>query len=288
MNRRDIRKAMDQIHISAEMQEEMIANIQEQMLHGKKRTWSRKKAMGTAAALVLTAGLAVVPVQALVKDFVEARMEQLPKEDVEKIEDMIQEQSVEADSFSREYSDTEKKRSKELWQSYENGMFPEKEIVQVDQAGGAPEGILCYIRDIGEFQLPDREMTDEELLEIIDFQHMMSYALWQGRTAREVREEYEAEQARLEGIVQAAGGISREEAIRIAREQMEAELGAEAKRKELLTDGYGGGVSLVDLSDQTDSAGGGVAYDISFTEPEDDFIYEYWIDASDGNVLDVR
>lgn len=288
MNRRDIRKAMDQIHISAEMQEEMIANIQEQMLHGKKKTWSRKKAMGIAAALVLTAGLAAVPVRALVKDLVEARMEQLPKEDVEKIEDMIQEQSVEADSFSREYSDTEKKRSKELWQSYENGMFPEKEIVQVDQAGGAPEGILCYIRDIGEFQLPDREMTDEELLEIIDFQHMMSYALWQGRTAREAREEYEAEQARLEGIVQAAGGISREEAIRIARAQMEAELGAEAKRKELLTDGYGGGVSLVDLSDQTDSAGGGVAYDISFTEPEDDFIYKYWIDASDGNVLDVR
>lgn len=46
MNRRDIRKAMDQIHISAEMQEEMIANIQEQMLHGKKRTWSRKKPWG--------------------------------------------------------------------------------------------------------------------------------------------------------------------------------------------------------------------------------------------------
>ena len=87
--------------------------------------------------------------------------------------------------------------------------------------------------------------------------------------------------------MQAAGGISREEAIRIARERMETELGAEAKRKELLTDGYGGGVSLVELSDQTDSAGGGVAYDISFTEPEDDFIYEYWIDALDGSVLDV-
>ncbi len=40
-----------------------------------------------------------------------------------------------------------------------------------------PEGSLCYARDTGYFYLPDREMTEEEMLEIIDFQHMMSYVV---------------------------------------------------------------------------------------------------------------
>lgn len=280
MNGRNLKETMDRIHISEEMQEKLIVNIQEQMICGKKKTWNRKRIAGIAAVLILAAGIAAVPVQALVKNIAEARMARLPKEEVEMIEDMIQEQNVEADGFSRAYSDTEKERREELWQSYQNGTFPEKEILQADDADEAPQGVLCYIRDTGIFCLPDREMTDEELLEIIDFQYMMNYALQQSQAAQEVRAEYQAEQARLEKIVREADGIPREEAIGIARKQMEAELGAEAARKELLTDGYGGGVYLVELPEE-----GGVAYDVSFTEPEDDYIYEYRIDAADGSIL---
>ncbi len=58
-------------------------------------------------------------------------------------------------------------------------------------------------------------MTDEEILEIIDFQHKMSYAVSQSTTAQKVREEMQAKKNQLREKIQAADGISEEKAIEI-------------------------------------------------------------------------
>lgn len=289
-----IKEAMEQVHISSEMQEEIMENVQNRIERGNKdtRAWNRRKMAATAAAFVLAAGVVGFPVRAFVTSVVRERMEKVPKEEVQDIGDMVQEQhDVLTDGFSREYSDTEKKRSKELWQAYENGTFPEKAIEQVDNAEAAPEGTLCYIRSTGVFNLPLQEMTDEEMLEIIDFQHKMSYAIEQsGVVTEEEKAAYKAEEERLEKTVQDADGISGDEAVEIARKQLAADLGGRAEELELMTDSSGNGATLLDILDIAEEgeleSKAGVIYDVGFGDPNDkSFTYGYIIDAVDGSIL---
>ena len=288
MNVLNVKETMEQIHISEEMQEEIIMNvIDDQIENIKRKTRSWKKIAVSAAAVALTVGIVCIPVRAVVANIVRERMESIPREEVQAINDMVQEQrNAEADGFSREYSDEEEERSKVLWQEYKNGTFPNQVIAQVDDAGDVTEGMLCYIRSTGVFNLPDREMTDEEILEIIDFQHEMSYAVSQGSAAQEARAEYLAEKDMLREKVQAAGGISEEEAIEIARKRMEDDLGEKAEGMELTTDIYGCGAFLNDISNQTYfEHDGDMAYIVDFSNPNEHYGYTYTIDAVDGSIL---
>ena len=289
MNGFELKKVMDQVHISDKMQEEIIMNIQNRMEKRTHKSGNRKKAAICAAAFIIIAGAVSVPVQAFVSNIVKARMESIPTEEVQEINDIVQEKEAEADGFSREYSDEEKERNKELWQAYKDGKFPENDIAQVDNAEDAPEGTLCYINSTGVFNLPAHEMTDEELLEIIDFQHKMSYAVSQSSAAQEARAEKEEEKSKQREIIEAAGGISEEEAIEIATKQMEAELGERAEGKEILKyqDGSAA-VIILDISKKTDyEHKGDFAYYVIFDNPNDNSIYYCTIDAVDGMVLET-
>lgn len=288
----EVKKVMDQVHISPEMQEEIIMNIQKRMEHGNKNagTWNWKRLATAAAAFVLAAGVVSFPVRAFVSSVVQERMESVPKEEMKALNDMVQSQhDVLADGFSREFSDSEKERSKALWQAYKNGTFPEKVIAQVDSAEAAPEGTLCYIRATGVFNLPAQEMTDEEMLEIIDFQHKMSYAVANsGVVTEEEKAAYRAEKARIEKIVQDNNGISGDKAVEIARKQLEADLGDAANGLELMTDCNGNGATLCDTTQEGYEeihSKADVAYDIAFGNPDTHVVYGYIIDAVDGSIL---
>ena len=288
MNVLNVKETMEQIHISEEMQEEIIMNvINNQIENGKRKTRNWKKIAASAAVVALTVGIVSIPARAVVASIVRERMESIPKEEVQKINDIVQSKPAEADEFSREYFDEEKERSKVLWQEYKNGTFPEKTIAQVDTAEDVTEGTLCYIRSTGVFNLPEQEMTDEEILEIIDFQHKMSYAVSQSPAAHEARAEMQAEKDMLKEKVQAAGGISEEEAIEIARKRMEADLGERAEGKEILKYEDGSvAVIIQDISEQTDyEHKGDVAYNVIFSDPNDHSTYYCMIDAVDGSIL---
>ena len=285
----EVKKVMDQVHISSEMQEKVIMNIQKRMEHGNKNTgvWNFRRIATAAAAFVLAAGIVSFPVRAFVESIVRERMESVPEEEMKGLNDMVQSQhDVLADGFSRAYSDSEKERSEALWQAYKNGTFPEKVIAQADSAEDAPEGTLCYIRATGVFNLPAQEMTDEEMLQIIDFQHKMSYAVEVQAAAAEAQEKT----ARLEKAVQDANGISRDEAVEIAKKQLMADLGDKAAELELMTTSAGSGASLLDASDysEVDFVGeskAGVIYDVGFGNPDTHVTYGYIIDAVDGSIL---
>lgn len=282
----DVKEVMDQVHISSEMQEEIMMNIQSRMENGNKKAWNWKRMAAAAAALALTAGVISTPVRAFVASVVTERMESVPEEEMKDLNDMVQSQNVLADGFSRAYSDSEKERSKALWQAYESGTFPEKVIAQVDDADSAPEGTLCYIRATGVFNLPVQEMTDEELLEIIDFQHKMSYAVAHGSQAQDARAESQEKEARLKMILQDTGGISGDEAVEIAKKQFEADLGDAADGLELMTDSLGRSASLLDASDYAEvESKAGVIYDVSFGNTDSHAVYGYLIDAVDGSIL---
>ena len=60
---------------------------------------------------------------------------------------------------------------------------------RVEREEEMPEGGFCYVFETGYFNLPQREMTDEELLQIIDFNMLRNYVLSQTPAGQEARRE---------------------------------------------------------------------------------------------------
>ena len=106
-----------------------------------------------------------------------ARMESMNHEKLETYFSGLQEADVAADSYSRPLTDGEKNRLEELRQAYlEEGYFPKKELALLDSPEKYKKGVAFYAQR-STFFLPEEEMTDEELLEVIDFREKRDYSL---------------------------------------------------------------------------------------------------------------
>ena len=217
--------------------------------------------------------------------------------DVDTARTQTDEQGVGTGGIMRAYSDKEKERMADLQQSYQNETAkPEKMIQEVDSADDVTEGTLCYIVSTGEYYLPDRELTDEELLEIIDCNFRISL-----NTNRKTQAEWDAltraERAELEAKVKAAGGISEEKAVEIAQKAMETDLGEKAKELKLGIDekfGWSSDLCVADWSEIKDKDKGALAYSVGFgnmiedeTEIEDWLNYVCVVNAVDGSILEA-
>lgn len=201
------------------------------------------------------------------------------------------EQGMGTGGMIRAYSDTEKDRMAKLQQSYQNETAkPEKMIQEVDSPEGVTEGMLCYILSTGEYYLPDRELTDEELLEIIDCNFRISVNA-NGWTQEKIDDENLKERAECEAKVKAADGISEEEAVEIAGKAMEDDLGEKAKGLKLHEADYGWRAYLYDITDWDEYKDKGeLAYFIQFDNVEeindfdDLFAYHCVVNAMDGSI----
>ena len=216
--------------------------------------------------------------------------------DVDTAQTQTDEQGVGTGGIMRAYSDKEKERMAGLQQSYQNETAkPEKMIQEVDSADDVTEGTLCYIVSTGEYYLPDRELTDEELLEIIDCNFRISL-----NTNRKTQAEYEAEdrakRAELEAKVKAAGGISEEKAVEIAQKAMETDLGEKAKELKLYinkTYGWSSDLCVADWSEIKEKDKGALAYSVGFNNVKEGMEIEnslnYWctVNAVDGSILEA-
>ena len=106
-----------------------------------------------------------------------ARMESMNHEKLATYFSGLQEADVAADSYSRPLTDSEKNRLEELRQAYlEEGYFPKKELAMLDSPEKYKKGVAFYAAR-STFFLPEEEMTDEELLELIDFREKRDYSL---------------------------------------------------------------------------------------------------------------
>lgn len=218
--------------------------------------------------------------------------------DVDTAQTQTDEQGVGTGGIMRAYSDKEKERMAGLQQSYQNETAkPEQMIQEVDSAEDVTEGTLCYIVSTGEYYLPDRELTDEELLEIIDCNFRIAL-----NTNRKTKAEYETEdrakRAELEAKVQAAGGISEEKAVEIAQKAMETDLGEKAEELNLSIDetfGWSSDLCVADWSEIKEQDKGKIAYSIGFNnvkegaamEMEDLLNYRCVVNAVDGSIIEA-
>lgn len=131
----------------------------------------RRIVIPAAACLLLTS------VTVTASGLYRARMESMNHEKLETYFSGLQEADVAADSYSRPLTDGEKNRLEELRQAYlEEGYFPKKELTMLDSPEKYKKGVAFYAAR-STFFLPEEEMTDEELLELIDFREKRDYSL---------------------------------------------------------------------------------------------------------------
>lgn len=221
MEERKLKDVMGKVHLKREMGEEILKNVvnaeKEQEKTGrsgiKMAGWQRRAVAAAIALAVVGAG--GFTVRAVVDNLVKERMEGMPKEEVADYVEEVDSRQVEADTYSRELTDEEIGRQRELSIAYQKGQFPESELLKVKDEGEVDKNSLCYVPSTGYMHLPDRALTDEEILQMIDHFEKINYALrqrYEKNYPQEV-EKQEREKQELRQQVSADGGISEEEAI---------------------------------------------------------------------------
>lgn len=279
MNNTNIREVMDQINISQDIQKKIIRNLCKQTIEERYQYNYKpkyvKKMLLSAAAILLVIGAVSIPVQAGIRYLVKQRMESIPQEEMENTLTMLRSQSVNADSFSRSYSSEEKERMTRLFQSYQKGTFPESELLLLEEGTEIPENTLCYEKITGCFYLPDRSLTDEELLQIIDFNYKREYSLTLDPEVQSEMAMQEKKQAEIKAQIQnQQSSISETEAALSAQKWMDSLLG-------LSTDGMEETIYLDD--DSFDIPTYHITYDI-----QSNCYYYFSISTTDGTVLSFQ
>lgn len=141
----------------------------------KQYTIYRKVAITCMAVIVV--GVLAKPVAAAV-NYVAKRMQQVSETTQEKLyEEQQNAQGDEAIRYSRALSEQEQQRYDQLFAEYEkNGKMPEKELFTEDTYSGTKDYPVYTTKD-RRLWLPERDLTDEEMLQIIDYYHVVDYSL---------------------------------------------------------------------------------------------------------------
>jgi hypothetical protein len=156
------------------------SNRIDETIHGLPDIEINKSHLKLRAILVIAAvcilGSTITAFAAI--DYVRNRMENLTEEEKNSYNEGLESSPANADSYSRELSDNEKQRVEELRVKYENGTFPAQKLPVFrtqSEADGSTE--FYFVEDTSLFVLPSRELTEEEILEAIDFYYSRDYSL---------------------------------------------------------------------------------------------------------------
>lgn len=139
----------------------------------KIRKLTFKKAVILAATLILLISMTAV---ASVNLF-QKRMESMNQQKLAEYFDQIY-KGGEAYHKNRNYTDSEQERIIQLEKSYKTeGLFPEGELRMITDSSEYKGRGVAFLARRSTFFIPDTGMTDEELLQIIDFNHKSDYSL---------------------------------------------------------------------------------------------------------------
>lgn len=211
-----LRDAVNTIQIKEAMQKEIIQNVK---IHTKKKKYSLSHVAAAVVLIAILSGALSIPVRAFVNSFIQERMEKVPEEELTEMVDELSTQEAGIDSFSREFTEEEKRKMTELVPKYTEGTFPEGELARAESVEEAAGLGFCFLAPSSTFYLPDRELTDEELLQIIDFYVKRDYAVtkqYEEEFADELAQRKENEEQKIAEIIE-GDGIAEEEAVEIAK-----------------------------------------------------------------------
>ena len=296
MKLQDLKSAVNNIEIDEGMQDEILQNVLERTKGDSAGSAQRKanrknisrfqRVAATAAGVLLAVGIVGIPVRALVSSLVQERMEEIPAKEHQQMVEMLDSQEVGADSYIREYTEEERRRMSELYTQYQQGVFPEGELPQVDSEEEAETLELCYLTTTSSFYLPDRELTDEELLQLIDFEVKRNYAL-KKRYEEEYADEIAAkEQKQKEQVAQIVdeGGITEEEAVVAAQKWLEKIYGITGEGLELNHYVWDDDP----FNEDEDKLAEPDMYMVNWTDFPNRQYYYFYINAKDGSLAEMH
>lgn len=138
--------------------------------------------LAVACACVCIITMSGVGVHAAI-NYANQRMEQVTDGEKEQFISDVNESQASADSYSRPLTDVEKSRLDELTEEYEsNGVYPEESILKIKDSSQIDLSRICFEPDTSTFYLPERELTDEDILELIDFYNIRDNVLSEQKT----------------------------------------------------------------------------------------------------------
>ena len=169
-----------------------------------------KAAVAALVLVVLLGG--TIGVYAAKNYFVE-RMGKLSQEEKEEYVSEVLHSKANADVYSRSFSEKEKSRIQELEQQYLNkGLFPEQSLIRISSEEEIDPEQICFWAESSTFYFPERDLTDEELLEFIDFYYTRDYSLDEDSSQTQSKFEVKSE-------------MEWQEAVELAKEKVQSVFG---------------------------------------------------------------
>lgn len=188
--------------------------IDDMLVSLPKRRKYLKKSVILVAALTAVFSMTVTAAVSVLQQ----RMEAMNEKEMEEYFVQIYRNAIGADNYNRPYTESEKERMAQLRKSYEEaGLFPEGALIMISEPEAYRGKGVAFYGKTATFFFPEQEMSDEELLQIIDFMQKRDYSL----------------QAMNEQL--AAGEI--ESPTETVKTELEAEMEEEAAKQPVLQSG---------------------------------------------------
>lgn len=179
--REKVQEAYDRIYV-----EETARSTENQVKRINRTTYRRKWYLPKAVAFLVACFL-ITGVTAAAAVGILSRWERMKNMDEDELAQLYEEIQLSGDltfQASRSFTAKERKRYQELEKAYkDNQVMPYSEITRLKEGESySGEGVCLMVTKTGEehiLYLPETELTDEELLEIIDYLAKQDYAFYE-------------------------------------------------------------------------------------------------------------
>lgn len=175
--REDIKRVFDGIELSSEAKDTIFNRcIEKKHVRNIRIRYAGQIAVAAIAAVVLVFGSGTV--YAAVSLY-QAYMDKMSEEEITERYEAVQIGTKDADSFSRQLSEEERTRLESLRLAYKAGeRFPETGLTLIDSADRVENSDAVYYDYVAcIFYLPEKALSDEQLLEIVDVWEKANYSL---------------------------------------------------------------------------------------------------------------
>lgn len=231
----------------------------------KSRNFYIYKKVAVACVCIVVLTMSCVGVYAAV-DYIQRRIDEFTDIEKKHYLDTLNDSIASSDVFSRPLLENEKARMDELAIQYkEKGIYPKQSLLEIQDVSEIAKDRICYIGKISMFYLPDTTLTDEDLLELIDFYYIREYSL------DSLQEEVEIDTSSMEEITE-------KEAVKAAEFMLQKVYNIETNALEIQTD-YQLGTDGIEIFS--------IDY-IYFTNSKTGECYSVTVDLQNGSVESIE
>ena len=193
------KKLVSNIEMSDEMKQDLITNVK----NGKRTSDKRFRYSSALMALCIVGAIVISGGSASAAYFsYKNRVENMTQKEQESYQEVLEADDYYTcgDSMTRELTKAEKKKLIKLQDEYyKNGVFPEESVALLDKLSELKPEQLAYVAEDNKLHLPEGEMTDEQILQFIDYQAKYTYTIEKSveETEAETEDSEEVDEVRV-------------------------------------------------------------------------------------------